>query len=244
MNLVEESVGEKSHPHVDDSSDKVIPADVSLPSQFLLPNLDDSSCDEETEITELNTEAEIYDTNQEEEMLSVNSEASSLINTNEFLAFIDTMDMDGSENTKQSEPTIKSEQIVESDIDPKEQISVDPKSESQFSSFMSFHKGESSSMDPSAKEKELSKSPMENSTQENDSGADDHEDISSHDNDMIAYETKKSSSSSTEISSSTNPVTDVEIVAEDNESELVITWRKGSPMVLWISLRKSDKLPI
>ena len=84
---------------------------------------------------------------------------------------------------------------------------------------MSYHEGESSSMDPSTEEKELSKSPMEDSTQKNDSGADDHEDISSHDNDMIAYETKESSSSSIEVSSSTNPVTDVEIVAEDNESE-------------------------
>ena len=34
---------------------------------------------------------------------------------------------------------------------------------------------------------------------------------------MIAYETRESSSSSIEVSSSTNPVTDVEIVAEDNE---------------------------
>ena len=127
---MDESVGEKSHPNVEDCSDEVIPADVSLPSQFLLPNLDDSSCDEETEITELNTETEIHDANQEEEMLSINSEASSLVNTNEFLEFIDTMDMDGSENTKQSETAIQSEQIVESDIDPKEQTSVDPKSES------------------------------------------------------------------------------------------------------------------
>ena len=68
----------------------------------------------------------------------------------------------------------------------------------------------------------MSKSPIEDSTQENDSGADDHEDISSHDNDMITYETKESSSSSIEVSSSTNPVTDVEIVTEDNESEPAI----------------------
>ena len=39
-------------------------------------------------------------------MLSVNSEASSLVNTNEFLEFIDTMDMDDSENTKQSETIV------------------------------------------------------------------------------------------------------------------------------------------
>ena len=100
VNVEDESVGERSHPNVEDSSNKVIPADVSLPSQFLLSILDDSSRDEETEITEL--KSEIHDTNQEEEMLSVNSEASSLVNTNEFLEFIDTMDMDDSENTKQS----------------------------------------------------------------------------------------------------------------------------------------------
>ena len=203
---------------MEDSSDNVIPADVSLPSQFLLPILDDSSCDEETEITELKSEAEIHDTNQKEEMLSVNSEASSLVNTNEFLEFIDTMDMDDSENTKQSETIIESEQTVDSDKDPIEQTSVDPRSESQFSSFMSYHEGESSSLDPSTEENELSKSPVNNSTQKSDSGPDDHEDISSHDNDMIAYETKESSSPSIDISS-TNPVTDVEIVTEDTMSE-------------------------
>ena len=73
-----------------------------------------------------------------------------------------------------------------------EQTSVDPKSESQFSSFMSYHEGESSSLDPSTEEMELSKFPVNDSTQKNDSGADNHEDISSYDNDMIAYETKES----------------------------------------------------
>ena len=36
-----------------DSSDKLIPMDVTLPSQYLLPNLDDSSSNVETEVTEL-----------------------------------------------------------------------------------------------------------------------------------------------------------------------------------------------
>ena len=130
VNVEDESVGGRSHPIVEDSRDKVIPADVSLPSQFLLPILDDSSCDEETEITELKSEAEIHGTNQEEEMLSVNSEASYLAHTNEFLEFIDTMDMDDSENTKQSETLIESEQTVNSDKDPIEQTSINPKSES------------------------------------------------------------------------------------------------------------------
>ena len=86
---------------------------------------------------------------------------------------------------------------------------------------MSYHEGESSSLDPSTEEKELSKSPVNDSTQKSDSGADDHEDISSHDNDMIAYETKESSSSSIDISS-TYPVADVEIVTEDTMSEPTI----------------------
>ena len=43
---------------VETTSDDVIPADISLPSQFLLPNLDDSSSNEETEVTELYAEVE------------------------------------------------------------------------------------------------------------------------------------------------------------------------------------------
>ena len=107
---MEESVEEKSHPYVEDSSDKVIPADISLPFQFLLPNFDDSSSNEEPEIRELNTGAEIHDTNNEEKMLSVNSEASTSVNTNELLEFIDTLDMDESENTKQSDIVVELEQ--------------------------------------------------------------------------------------------------------------------------------------
>ena len=68
-----EVVDKDSRPNIEDSSDKVIPEDVSLPSQFLLPNIDDSSSDEETEITELKTEAEIDVTNTEEKMPSINS---------------------------------------------------------------------------------------------------------------------------------------------------------------------------
>ena len=57
--VVQELFGNESYISSEDSSDKVIPEDVSLPSQFLLPNLDDSSSDEETRITELNTETEL-----------------------------------------------------------------------------------------------------------------------------------------------------------------------------------------
>ena len=209
-----------SHPSLEESSDKVIPEDISLPSQFLLPTLDDSSSEEETEITELKTEAELHDIDNEEEMPLVDSEASSLVNTNELLEFIDTIDMGKADSTKQSDITVNSEQGSTSEH-LMEQTSVDPKSESQFSSFMSYHEGESSSLDPSTMVQELSKSPIEESTQKNDSGANDQVDISSHDEDIIAYETKESSSPSVEISSSTT-VTENEKVAEVNEPESTI----------------------
>ena len=126
-----------SHPSLEESSDKVIPEDISLPSQFLLPTLDDSSSEEETEITELKTEAELHDDDNEEEMPLVDSEASSLVNTNELLEFIDKIDMGKTDSTKQSEITVNSEQSSTSDH-LMEETSVDPKSESQFSSFMSL----------------------------------------------------------------------------------------------------------
>ena len=71
-------------------------------------------------------------------------------------------------------------------------------------------------------EKELRKSPIVESTQKNDTGANDQLDISSHDQDIIAYETKESSSPSVEISSSTTPVTDTDEVTEVEESEPAI----------------------
>ena len=96
----------------------------------------------------MKTEAELHDVDNEEEMALVDSEASSLVNTNELLEFIDTIDLGKAESSKQSEITVNSEQNSTSEH-PKEQTSVDPKSESQFSSFMSYHEGESSSLDPS-----------------------------------------------------------------------------------------------
>ena len=130
-----------SHPSLEESSNKVIPEDISHSSQFLLPTLDDSSSEEETEITELKTEAELHDIANEEEMPLVDLEVSSLVNINQLLEFIDTMDIDESENVKQSEITVNSEQTSTSEH-LMEQTSVDPKSESQFSSFMSYHEGE------------------------------------------------------------------------------------------------------
>ena len=169
----------------------------------------------------MKTEAELHDVDNEEEMPLVDSEASSLVNTKELLEFIDTIDMGEAESTKQSEITVDSEQSSTSEHFI-EQTSVAPKSESQFSSFMSYHEGESSSLDPSTVEQELSKSPIEGSTQKNDSGTNDQVDISSYDEDIIAYETIDSSSPSIEISSSTTPVTENEKVTEVNESESTI----------------------
>ena len=162
------------------SSDKLIPMDVSLPSQYLVPNLDDTSIDEETEVTELCTEIEPTIDDQGKEMQSVNSEAESLVDTKEFLEFVDTMD---AEDTSKSD---ESDTHGESVHDVTRQDDLDPKSESQFSSFMSYHEGESSSLDPGTNEMELSKSPIEDSTERSDSGVVDQKDVSSHDGDVIA----------------------------------------------------------
>ena len=88
-----ESVVEDATVDVETTSDDVIPEDISLPSQFLLPNLDDSSSNEETEVTELYTEVEPTIDDSGKEMQSINSEADSLVDTKELLEFIDTMDV-------------------------------------------------------------------------------------------------------------------------------------------------------
>ena len=203
----------------DDSSDKLIPMAVSLPSQYLLPNLDDCSSNEETEVTELCTETEptIYDNGKE--MQSINSEAESLVDTKEFLEFVDTMDVDDTSEVDESDTQ------GESVHDVTRQDDIDPKSESQFSSFMSYHEGESSSLDPGTNGKELSKSPIEDSTKRHDSGVVDQGDINPHDSDLIAYESNDTSVPSIDTSdhnihsqsqnmtddASVNPIVDVEI---------------------------------
>ena len=204
----------------EDSSDKLIPMDVSLPSQYLLPNLDDSSSDEETEVTELCTEVEPTINDSGKEMQSINSEAESLVDTKEFLEFIDTMDVD--DTSKVAESDTQEEPVH----DVTRQDDIDPKSESQFSSFMSYHEGESSSLDPGTNGKELCKSPIEDSTKRHDSGVVDQGDINSHDGDMIAYESNNTSVPSIDISdhsnidsqskdmtddASVNPIVDVEV---------------------------------
>ena len=179
------------------SSDELIPMDVSLPSKYLLPNFDDSSVAEDTKVTTLQTEADIHNADKTAEMSLVDSEADSLVDTRELLEFIDTMDV--SDTSKDNEPNSQ----TESAHDEIRQDVVDPKSESQFSSFMSYHEGESSSMDPGTNGKELSKSPVEESTQRDDSGVANQRDINSHDSDMIAYEPDCTSTPSIDISGNT-----------------------------------------
>ena len=179
---------------IEDSGDEFIPMDISLPSKYLLPNLDDSSIEEDTKVTTLTTEADVHDTDHTAEMSLVDSEADSLVDTRELLEFIDTMDV--SDTSKVSEPTTQEELAH----DETGQDIVDPKSESQFSSFMSYHEGESSSMDPGTDGKELSKSPIEESTKRDASGVVDQGDINSHDIDVIAYEPNSTSITSIDIS--------------------------------------------
>ena len=182
----------------EDSSDKLIPMDVSLPSQYLLPNLDDSSSNEETEVTELYTEVEPTINDSGKEMQSINSEADSLVDTKELLEFIDTMDARDASKVNESDTQ------EESVHDVTRQDDIDPKSESQFSSFMSYHEGESSSLDQGTNGKELCKSPIEDSTKRHDSGVVDQGDINSHDGDMIAYESNNTSVPSIDISDHSN----------------------------------------
>ena len=215
-----DSVVEDTTVDVETTSDDVIPADISLPSQFLLPNLDDSSSNEETEVTELYTEVEPTIDDSGKEMQSINSEADSLVDTKELLEFIDTMDV------RDASKVTDSDTQEESVHDVTRQDDVDPKSESQFSSFMSYHEGESSSLDPGTNGQELSKSPIEDSTKRHDSGVVNQGDINSHDSDMIAYESNNTSVPSINISDhsnmdsqsgditddiSVNPIVDVEV---------------------------------
>ena len=217
---------------IEDSSDELIPMDVSLPSKYLLPNLDDSPMEEDTKVTTLNTEADIHDTDKTAEMSLADSEADSLVDTRELLEFIDTMDV--SDTSKVSEPYTQEElahDVTRQDV-------VDPRSESQFSSFMSYHEGESSSMDPGTNGMELSKSPMEESTRRDDSGVVDQGDINSHDSDVIAYEPNCTSIPSIDISdnnidSQSTDVTEDASVNPIVEVETEPLRRSARDSVLW-----------
>ena len=149
-------------------------------------------------------------------MQSINSEADSLVDTKELLEFIDTMDVGDTSNIDESVSKKGSDHIVTG------QDEVDPKSESQFSSFMSYHEGESSSMDPSTNGQELSKSPIENSTKRHDSGVGNQGDINSHDSDMIAYESNGTSTPSIDISFTNDLDSQSNEIAEDDSVNLTM----------------------
>ena len=188
------------------TSEHLIPDDVNLPSQHLVTQSDDSSDMEDTTTTELNVDSQVNEPNTEDDLPFIDSKIDSLVDTNEFLEFVDTLD-DGEQTS-----------------------AIEPKSvtESQFSSVMSYHEGDSTPLkDPSTDSQELSKSLDEESTEELASGTINQEDDSSHDNDVFASDTEKSSSQSVPDDSS---VQNSNIVpSEHDESENVISVEIAEP---------------
>ena len=169
------------------TSEHLIPDDVNLPSQYLVTQSDDSSDMEDTTTTELNIDSQVNKSYTEDDLPFIDSKIDSLVDTNEFLEFVDTLN-----DREQTTP-------------------IEPKSvtESQFSSVMSYHEGDSTPlMDPSTDSQELSKSHQE--------------DDSSHDIDVFASDTEKSSSQSVPGDSSVQNSDIVQSVEED-ESENVIS---------------------
>ena len=183
------------------TSEHLIPDDVNLPSQYLVTQSDDSSDMEDTTTTDLNVDSQVNEPNTEDDLPFIDSKIDSLVDTNEFLEFVDTLD-DGEQTS-----------------------AIEPKSvtESQFSSVMSYHEGDSTPLrDPSTDSHELSKSLDEESTEELASGTINQEDDSSHDNDVFASDTEKSSSQSVQDDSSFQNSNIVQSV-EDDEPENVIS---------------------
>ena len=183
------------------TSEHLIPDDVNLPSQYLVTQSDDSSDMEDTTTTELNVDSQANKSNTEDDLPFIDSKIDSLVGTNEFLEFVDTLD-DGEQTS-----------------------GIEPKSvtESQFSSVMSYHEGDSTPLrDPSTDSQELSKSLDVESTEKLASGTINQEDDSSHDIDVFASDTEKSSSQSVLDDSSVQNSNIVQSV-EDDESENVIS---------------------
>ena len=117
-------------------------------------------------------------------------------------------------------------------LDDREQTTaLEPKSvtESQFSSVKSYHEGDSTPLrDPSTDSQELSKSLDVESTEELASGTINQEDDSSHDIDVFASDTEKSSSQSVQNDSSVQNSNIVHSVEED-EPENVISVEIAEP---------------
>ena len=159
----------------DDSTgtgEHLIPKDIDLPSQFLVTNSDDSSAKDDTTITEINVDSQVHKSNSEDDLPFIESRIDYLVDTNEFLEFVDTLDT-GEQTT-----------------------GIEPKSvtESQFSSVMSYHEGDSTPLlNPSTDSQELSKSLDAESAGELASETVDHEDSSLHDIDVFASDAEESS---------------------------------------------------
>ena len=180
------------------TSEHLVPDDVNLPSQYLMTQSDDSSDMEDTNTTELNIYSQVNKSNTEDDLPFIDSKIDSLVDTNEFLEFVDTLD------------------------DREQTTAIEPKSitESQFSSVMSYHEGDSTPLrDPSTDSQELSKSFDVESTEELASGTINQEDDSSHDIDVFASDTEKSSSQSVPDDSS----------VQKDESENVISVEIAEP---------------
>ena len=189
------------------TSEHLIPDDVNLPSQYVVTQSDDSSDMEDTTTTKLNVDSQVNKSNTEDDLPFIDSKIDSLVVTNEFLEFVDTLD------------------------DEEQTSGIEPKSvtESQFSSVMSYHEGDSTPLrDPSTDSQELSKSLDEESTGELASGTFNQENDSSHDNDVFASDTEKSSSQSDPDDSSVQNANIVPSVEED-KSENVISVEIAEP---------------
>ena len=189
------------------TSEHLVPDDVNLPSQYLVTQSDDSSDKEDTTTTELNIDSQVSKSNMEDDLPFIDSKIDPLVDTNEFLEFVDTLD------------------------DREQTTAIEPKSvtESQFSSVMSYHEGDSTPlMDPSTDSQEVSKSLDVESTEELASGTINQEDDSSHDIDVFASETEKSSSQSVPDDSSVQNSIIVPSVEED-ESENVLSVEIAEP---------------
>ena len=182
------------------TSEHLIPDDVNLPSQCLVTQSDDSSDMEDTTTTELNVDSQVNEPNTEDDLPFIDSKIDSLVDTNEFLEFVDTLD------------------------DEEQASAIEPTSitESQFSSVMSYHEGDSTPlMDPSTDSQELSKSLDAESTEELASETINQEDDSSHDNDVFASDTERSSSQSVPDDSSVQNSNIVQSIEEDDSDNVI-----------------------
>ena len=189
------------------TSEHLVPNDVNLPSQYLVTQSDDSSDNENTTTTESNVDSQVNKSDTEDDLPFIDSKIDSLVDTNEFLEFVDTLD------------------------DREQTTAIEPKSvtESQLSSVISYHEGDSTPlMDKSTDSQELSKSLDVESTEELASGIVDQEDDNLHDIDMFVSDTEKSSSQSVPVDSSVQNSNIVPSV-EDDESENVISVEIAEP---------------